>query len=67
MHNTRRQVQKMDGWTESQTDAELRHSNLICSTVKQSHMKNFSSICQSMKEKSAENCTFLIFQVQKEA
>ena len=25
-----------------------RHSNLIYSTVKQSHMQNFSSICQSM-------------------
>ena len=30
-------------------------------------MQNFSSICQSMKEKSAENCTFPIFWVQKEA
>ena len=25
-----------------------RHSNLLCSTVKQVHMQNFSSICQSM-------------------
>ena len=29
-------------------------------TVKQSEMQNFSSICQSMQEKKAENCGFLM-------
>ena len=29
-------------------------------------MQNFSTISQSMYEKSAENCTFLILKVQKE-
>ena len=36
-------------------DAKRRHSNLICSTLKQSHVQNFSSLCQSVYEKSAEN------------
>ena len=110
-----RKMQKMDGRTESQTDTELWHSNLIfctlnkvifkvsaqyvkartmrkvqktgyfqysdfqkahnshknqrklrtlnliCSTVKQSHMQNFSLICQSVQGKSAENCEFSAF------
>ena len=43
------------GITPSKIDAMRRHSNLICSTLKQSHVQNFSSICQSMYEKSAEN------------
>ena len=43
------------GITPSKIDANWRHSNLVCSTVKQSHVQNFSSICQSMYEKSAEN------------
>ena len=43
------------GITPSKIDAKWRHSNLICSTLKQSHVQNFSSICQSMYEKSAEN------------
>ena len=43
------------GITPTKLDANLGHSNLICSTVKQSHMQNFSSICQSMLEKSVEN------------
>ena len=43
------------GITPTKIDANWRHSNLICSTVKQSHMQNFSSICQSMLEKSVEN------------
>ena len=42
----------MDGRTESQTGTELWHSNLIY--IKQSHMQNCSSICQSVIEKSAE-------------
>ena len=29
-------------------DAKWRHSNLTCSTLNQSHVQNFSSICQSM-------------------
>ena len=43
------------GITPSKIDAKWRHSNLICSTFKQSHVQNFNSICQSMYEKSAEN------------
>ena len=35
--------------------------------IQESHMKNFSSICQSMKEKSAENCAFQVFKVPKGA
>ena len=34
--------------TPTKIDANWWHSNLICSTVKQSHMQNFSSTCQSM-------------------
>ena len=41
--------------TLTKLNANWRHSNLICSTVKQSHMQNFSSICQSMLEKSVDN------------
>ena len=29
-------------------DAKRQHLNLICSTLKLSHMQNFSSICQNM-------------------
>ena len=47
--------------TPTNINANWRHSNLICSTVKQSHMQNLSSICQSMEEKSAENCTLPLF------
>ena len=36
------------GITPSKIDAKWRQSNLICSTSKQSHVQNFSSICQSM-------------------
>ena len=36
------------GITLTKIDAKWQYSNLICSTVKQSHMQNFSSICQSM-------------------
>ena len=43
------------GITPSKIDAKWWHSNLICRTLKQSHVQNFSSICQSMHEKSAEN------------
>ena len=43
------------GITHTKLDGNWRHSNLICSTVKQSHNQNFSSICQSMLEKSVEN------------
>ena len=43
------------GITPSKIDAKWRHSNLICSTLKQSDVQNFSSICQSMYEKSVEN------------
>ena len=39
----RRQVQKMVERTESQTDTETQHLNLICSTL----MHNFSSISQN--------------------
>ena len=47
--------------TPTKISGNWRHSNLICSTVKQSHMQNFSSICQSMQEKSAKNCTFYLY------
>ena len=43
------------GITPSKIDAKWRHSNLICSTLKQNDVQNFSSICQSMYEKSVEN------------
>ena len=36
------------GITPSKIDAKGRHSNLIRSTFKQSHVQNFSSISQSM-------------------
>ena len=36
------------GITPSKIDAKGRHSNLLCSTLKQSHVQNDSSICQSM-------------------
>ena len=36
------------GITLSNIDAKCRQSNLICSTSTQSHVQNFSSICQSM-------------------
>ena len=35
------------GISATKFDANWRHSNLLCSTVKR-HMQNFSSICQSM-------------------
>ena len=43
------------GITPWKIDVKWRPSNMICSSSKQSHVQNFSSICQSMKEKSAEN------------
>ena len=43
------------GITPTKIDAKWRHSNLICSTLKQSHVQNFSSICQSMYEKNTKN------------
>ena len=49
------------GITPTKIDGNWRHSNLICSTVKQSDMQNFNLICQSMYEKSVENCTLPIF------
>ena len=36
------------GITPSKTDATGQHSNVLCSTSKQSHVQNFSSKCQSM-------------------
>ena len=36
------------GITPTKIDGNWRHLNLVCSTVKHSHMQNFSSICQSM-------------------
>ena len=36
------------GITPSKIDAKWRHLNLICITLKQSDVQNFSSICQSM-------------------
>ena len=41
-------------------DTHWRHLKLTCSTAKQSHLQNFSSICQSVLEKSAENCIYSI-------
>ena len=43
------------GITPTKIDVNWWHSNLICSTVKQIHMQNFSSMCQSKLEKSVEN------------
>ena len=36
------------GITPTKIDTNWQHSTLICSTVKQSHMQNYSSIWQSM-------------------
>ena len=36
------------GMTPLKIDAKWRLTNLICSTFKQSHMQNFSSICKNM-------------------
>ena len=44
------------GITPTKIDRNWQHWNLICSKAKQNHMQNFSSICQSVQEKSAENC-----------
>ena len=55
------------GITPTESDGNWRHLNLIWSIVKQSHMQNFSSICQSMCEKSGENCIFHYFTLQKGA
>ena len=49
----------------SKIDANWRHSNLICSSEKQSNMQTFSSICWRVWEKSAENCVFPVFLVPK--
>ena len=48
------------GITPTNINANLRHSNLICSTVKQSHMQNFSSVCKRVREKCGKMCTFSI-------
>ena len=45
--------------TPTKIDGNRRHSNLICSTLKKSLMQNFSSICQSMQEKSAKTAHYL--------
>ena len=53
----RRKVQKtvyfqysgfQKGHNSHKNQPKLRHPILICSTVKQSHMQNFSLICQSV-------------------
>ena len=43
------------GITPTEINANWRNSNLICSTVKLSHMQNYSSICQCMYETNVEN------------
>ena len=63
------------GITPSKIDVKWRHLNLLCSLLKQRHVQNFSSICQSMQEKSkievprdvktAENVYFLYPKSQK--
>ena len=53
------------GITPTKIDGNWQHWNLICSTVKESHMQNFSLIYQSMLEKSAENCVFQYSRSQK--
>ena len=52
------------GITPSKIDAKLWHSNLLC-TSKQSHVQNFSSICQGMQEKTTENCKTVYFLYSK--
>ena len=49
------------GKTPTRINANKWHWNLICSTVKESHMQNFSSICQRMSKKNAGKCVFPIF------
>ena len=49
------------GITPSKIDAKWQHSILLCSTLKQKYVQNFSSICQSMQEKTAEYCVIPIF------
>ena len=51
--------------TPSKIDARRRQSNLICSSLKESHVQNFSSIRQSMQEKTAENYVFPLSKFQK--
>ena len=61
--NSRREmnVQEGDGVKKMESPSlRGRLDMYVCSTVKQSHMQNFSSICQSMWEKSAENCVFSV-------
>ena len=36
------------GITPTKIDAKWRHFNFVCISIKQSHVQNFSSICQSM-------------------
>ena len=36
------------GITLTKIEAKSRHSNLLCGTLKQSHIQNLNSICQSM-------------------
>ena len=51
--------------TPSKIDTKWWQSNLICSTLKESNVQNFSSICQSMQDKTAENYVFPISKFQK--
>ena len=45
------------GITHSKFDGIWRNANLICGSSLQSRIQNFSSIPQSMRKKSAENCS----------
>ena len=48
--------------------AKWQHSNLLCSTLKQSWAKfHLNNVTVSMQEKTAENCVFPLFLVPKEA
>ena len=47
------------GITPKTIDASWWHSNLIYGTLKQSHMQNFISICQSIKRKVRKTAHFL--------
>ena len=45
------------GITHSEIDGIRRNANLICGSSLQSRIQNFSSILQSMRKKSADNCS----------
>ena len=55
-----------NGWMDGeQGRRRVMIQELDLQYIKQSYMRNFSSICQRTQEKSAENCVFPVFVVPK--